>query len=73
LTDVTLEQAQAHLDAWLAADLAVSTGQSYSIATRALTRVNAAEIRAQIDYWTGKVNALTSGGRGSGIRVRGVW
>jgi hypothetical protein len=70
---MTLEQAQAHLDAWLAADLAVSKGQSYSIATRALTRVNAAEIRAQIEYWQTKVNALTTGGRGGGIRVRGIW
>jgi hypothetical protein len=70
---LTLTDAQAHLDAWLAADLAVSKGQSYSIGSRALTRANAAEIRTNIDYWQAKVDALTAGGRGTGIRVRGLW
>ncbi|WP_425373071.1 DUF6148 family protein [Fusobacterium animalis] len=37
----TVEQCQAHLDAWLEADLAVSKGQSYTIGKRVLTRVNA--------------------------------
>ena len=40
----TVEQCQAHLDAWLEADLAVSKGQSYTIGKRVLTRVNATEI-----------------------------
>jgi hypothetical protein len=68
-----LATAQAHLDAWLAADLAVSKGQSYAIGTRSLTRANAAEIRTQIEYWKAHVNALTPGGRAGGIRVRGIW
>ena len=63
---ITLERAKTHHDAWLDAELAVSTGQSYSIGSRSLTRANLAEIRKQIDYWEKKVAALTittSGGR----------
>jgi hypothetical protein len=59
--------AQAHLDQWIAADLAVAGGQSYSIGGRSLTRVNASEIRQQIDYWESKVNRA---GRLGGPRVR---
>lgn len=43
--------ANTHLDAWIAADLATSKGQSYSIAGRSLSRANADEIREQITYW----------------------
>lgn len=43
--------AQAHLDAWLAADLAVAAGQSYTIGSRSLTRADAESIRQQVDYW----------------------
>lgn len=50
-----LTTAQAHLDAWLAADLAVSAGRSYTIGDRTLTRENAENIREQIDYWQSKV------------------
>ncbi|MEK4247112.1 DUF6148 family protein [Psychrobacillus sp. FSL K6-2684] len=63
---ITLERAKTHYVAWLDAELAVSTGQSYSIGSRSLTRANLAEIRKQIDYWEKKVVALTittSGGR----------
>jgi hypothetical protein len=62
----TSEQAQLQLDAWLAASLAVSQGQSYSIAGRSLTRVNAEHIQGMIDYWSRKLNeikAKTSGRR----------
>ena len=61
--------AQSHLDQWLAADLAVATGQSYSIAGRALTRVDTATIRDQINYWQGVVNALA--GKAAGARQTG--
>lgn len=40
----TEEQCKEHLNAWLAADLAVSKGQSYTIGNRVLTRVNSSEI-----------------------------
>lgn len=52
--------AQAHLDDWLAADLAVINGQSYQIGDRQLTLTDAKVIRQKIDYWTRKVNVLTT-------------
>lgn len=68
MAGITLDQAQAQLDLWLAADAAVASGQSYSIGGRSLTRANAAEITNKIDYWNGWVNKLSRSS--SGIRVR---
>ena len=65
---ITLAQAEAKLELWMAADDAVATGQSYSIGTRALTRANSREIRDNISFWADQVNKLTRGG----IRVRGA-
>lgn len=59
MAGITLAQAEAQLAAWLAASSAVAAGQSYSIKDRSLSRVDAAEIRQQIDYWQGWVNTLT--------------
>lgn len=56
----TLIQAQAQLDAWLAADSAVAKGQSYEIVGRRLVRANAAEITAKIEFWATKVTELSS-------------
>lgn len=47
----TKEQAKQHLDAWIAAELALSTGQSYTIGKRSLTRVDLAKVMQQIKYW----------------------
>ena len=55
---LTLEQAQTALDAWIAADLAVAKGQSYSMNGRSLTLANAKEIREQIQYWERRVSAF---------------
>lgn len=52
---MTIERAKTHLDAWYKAELAVSTGQSYSIGSRSLTRANLSEIRKQIEYWEKRV------------------
>jgi hypothetical protein len=57
---VTLNHAKAALDAWLAADLAVAKGQSYSMNGRSLTLANSREIREQIQYWERRVAALES-------------
>ncbi len=57
---LTLEQAQTALDAWIAADLAVAKGQSYSMNGRSLTLANAKEIREQIQYWERRVSAFQS-------------
>ncbi len=62
---VTQQIAQQHLELWLAADAAVASNQSYSIGGRTLTRADAKEIRANIDYWEARVNR-----KGSGARVR---
>lgn len=69
MAGITLAQAEARLAAWLAADEAVATGQSYSIGGRSMTRANAAEIRKNIDYWEQRVNRLARAGTG-GARVR---
>lgn len=69
---MTVTIAQTHLDAWLAADLAVSQGQAYTIENRSLTRADAKMILDRISYWQNVVNALTAqnaGGKSPGIRV----
>ncbi len=58
MAGITLEIAQKHLNAWLKAELTVTTGQSYTIGSRALTRANLTEIRNSIDYWNEKVHKL---------------
>jgi len=69
---LTITQAEQQLDSWLKANLAVSQGQSYTIATesgsRTLTRANAGEILKQIEFWDRQLKRLTRGG----IRVRGA-
>lgn len=63
MAGITLEIAKARLDAWLAADEAVSKGQSLEMNGTKLTRAHAAEIRANITYWAQQVSQLE--GRGS--------
>lgn len=67
MAGITLAQAETALAAWLAADAAVATGQSYRIelpsgGSRELTRADAEEIRKNIDYWDGKVKKLSAEG-----------
>lgn len=73
MAGITLEVAQKHLDEWLEAELRVTTGQSYTIGSRALTRANLTEIRNSIDYWNKKVleldNIKKEGGRNQIKRV----
>ncbi len=56
MAGITQAQAQAQLDAYLAAETAVLSGQHYSIAGRELTRANLAEIRDGVKYWDSMVN-----------------
>jgi len=66
---ITLEQARAHLEAYMAAELAVLKGQRYEIAGRMVQRADIAEIRLGIRTWTIKVNELA--GKSAGCsRVR---
>ncbi len=64
MAGITLEQAQAQLTVWLEADAKVAAGQSYTIAGRSLTRADAADITAKIDYWNNKVVSLTQSAQG---------
>lgn len=57
---LTVMQAQTALDAWIAADLAVARGQSYSMNGRSLTLANTREIREQIQYWERRVATMQS-------------
>jgi len=64
--------AQAHLDAWEAADLAIASGKEYSIGNRSLTRVDAEEVRNQLTYWRREVKtaaASAAGQKNPGIVV----
>jgi hypothetical protein len=74
MAGITLEQAQAQLDAWLAASTAVASSQSYEIDTgngrRKLQRADAAEIRQMIVYWQKQVTALTPSSAGGRKRTR---
>lgn len=73
MAGITLEVAQKHLEEWLEAELSVTTGQSYTLGSRTLTRANLTEIRNSIDYWNKKVIALDNikkaGGRNKIKRV----
>jgi hypothetical protein len=73
MAGITLTQANTHLQAWLTAEIEVTTNQSYTIGTRTLTRANLGEIRKQIDYWQNTCNRLENvakyGGRN---RVRRI-
>lgn len=76
MAGITLDQAQAQLDAYLAASLAISRKQSYDIDTgsggrRSLSYADLGEVREQIRFWQGEVVRLmreqSSGRRGIGL------
>lgn len=61
-----LEIAKKHLDAWLTAELEVTTHQSYTIGSRSLTKANLSEIREQIQFWQNEVASLENIGQRHG-------
>ena len=73
MAGITLKIAEKHLNAWLEAELQVTTNQSYTIGSRSLTRADLADIREQIAFWEGRVAALENqqkhGGRNRMIRI----
>lgn len=71
MAGITLEQAQAQLDAYLAAEQAVLAKQSYEIAGRKLTLADLQAIQAGISAWNTRVVQLsaTSSGRTRGRTV----
>lgn len=64
---IALEEAREMLRLWIDAEKAVSTGLSYKIGSRSLTRVDLKEITAQQDRWRKEIEKLESGR--SGARV----
>lgn len=71
MAGITLEIAKKHLDAWLEAEMAVTSAQSYTIGSRTMTKANLGEIQKAIEYWQGKVNALENAAKyGGRNRVR---
>ena len=68
MAGISLAQAQAQLDLWLAADAAVASGnQSYRINERIFTKADAQQIRENIQFWDAKVQQLN---RGRNPRIR---
>ena len=59
MAGITLEQAQAKLALWMAADDAVSRDQEHWVEGRRVTRADARTIRQSIDYWNQQVKRLT--------------
>lgn len=66
---MTLPEAKEMLNLWINAEKAVSTGQSYSIGGRSLTRVNLKEIREAQQYWEGEIYKLENNIKSRGARV----
>ncbi|HIC81917.1 MAG TPA: hypothetical protein EYP07_13310 [Kiloniellaceae bacterium] len=71
MVGITLAQAQAQLDAWVAASTAVARNQAYEIDGRKLTRADARTIRENIEWWDKKVKELSPAASRATVR-RGV-
>lgn len=68
MAGLNLAQAETQLAAYLAAETAVLSGQSYSLGGRQLTRANLQFIQQGIQIWDKRVKQLSRGG----LRVRTV-
>lgn len=64
MAGITLAQANAQLDAYLAAEQAVLLNQSYEINGRKLTRTDLASIQAGIKTWNDRVVTLSRSAQG---------
>lgn len=75
MAGITLAQAQARLDEYLAAEAAVLSGQSYKIGEREMRRANLAEIQEGIKIWDARVTekAAKAAGRTRSIVPRPNW
>lgn len=73
MAGITLADAQAQLDVWLAASISVAANQSYTMSDgRSLTRANAAWIQKQVVFWEAKVASLSQPTRGRRVRQAAV-
>jgi hypothetical protein len=64
MAGITLELAQAQLETYLAAEVAVLANQSYEIAGRKLTRADLYAIQAGVRAWDDRVKSLASRSQG---------
>jgi len=60
MAGITIEQAQAKLDEYLAAETAVLTNQAYTIAGRSVTRADLDSIQKGIELWNNRVIEITA-------------
>ena len=67
MSGITKDMAREMLQLWLDAERAVTTGQSYKIGTRSLTRSNVSEIAARIKYWRNEIDKLENGRKGARV------
>lgn len=75
MAGLTLEQAEAQLAKYLAAEENVLLNQSYEISGRKLTRANLAEIQTGIKMWNDRVKDLSekAAGRNRSLTIRPGW
>lgn len=66
MSGVTLSQAEAQLEKYLAAETAILSGQSYEIAGRKLTRADLVAVQKGVTAWNQRVNELSVRSRGRG-------
>lgn len=69
MAGITLEQAQARLDQYLAAEEAVLLGQQYQIGGRMLRRADLPAIQEGVNLWNERVEKLSAKSAG---RVRAI-
>lgn len=69
MAGINLTIAQAKLDAYLAAETAVLSGQRYEIEGRMLQRANLAEIQTGIDIWNQRVQRLSARAAGRSAAI----
>lgn len=69
MAGINLAIAQAKLDAYLAAETAVLTGQKYEIEGRMLQRANLAEIQTGINIWDQRVKRLSARASGRSAAI----
>lgn len=76
MAGITLEVAQASLDAAIAAHTKVCLAQAHTLAgggtQRSVQNAELTQLIESIKYWEGKVAELSRNATGGGIRVRGV-
>lgn len=64
MAGITLQQAQAQLDAYLAAEAKILHGQKVEIDGRALTRADLRFVQSGIDTWNNRVRDLQATSKG---------